>query len=207
MPVNDNHYVAYSMKDIFFGKYGYDKTSGKTTYSDQRLLGHGINATFDFRFAEGRLYASGTLRKFLKKLTGGTISLGVEDLTLAVQQLLFSAESHSQTVGSKSVENIGYGENTRGGYVGVATYVPADNEEGTDTFICIFARKASFGPAAMSYQTANDSITWNTPTTTGEFVSPDHKDGETAPLMLEIGEADSEADAIAWCKAMLNWTA
>ena len=59
----------------------------------------------------------------------------------------------------------------------------------------------------MAYQTENDSIQWTTPTTTGEFISPDRKSGTTAPLMMEIAEVDSETDALAWCKKQLQMTA
>lgn len=203
--------VAFDLRDIFFGEYNYDKATDKISYANQQMLGRGISATFELRTAEGRLYSSGALSRYRKKVTGGSISVGVESLTLEVQQSLFKAETSNVSIKSgettKTVTGIGYGEQTRGRYIGVATYVPADDADDTDAYILIFARKAMFGPPAMSYNTANNSITWTTPTTTGEFVAPDKKPGAaTPPLMIEIAEADSEEDAIAWCKAQLGWT-
>lgn len=197
--------VAYGLKDIFFGEYGYSSSTGKITYANQNVLGRGITATFELKFAEGRLYSSGVLSRFKKIVTGGSISLNVEALTLAVQKSLFAATETSTTVGSGTVTGIGYSSSTTGRYVGVATYVPADEASG-DKYICVFVRKAMFGPPSMSYQTAGESITWNTPTTTGEFLAPDKLTGEADVPMLEIAEADTEADAIAWCKAQLGWS-
>lgn len=203
--------VAFDLKDILYGEYNYDKTTDKITYANPGVMGRGITATFELRFAEGRLYSSGALSRYRKKLTGGSISLGVEALTLAVQQSLFKAESDETQLpavgeaAAKKINGIGYSENTRGRYVGIATYVPADSKDDTDACICIFVRKTMMGPPSMSYQTANDSITWTTPTTTGEFLSPDKKPGEEAKLMLSIAEVDNEAEALAWCKAKLGW--
>lgn len=203
--------VPFGLRDILFGEYQYNDQTGAITYANQTVLGRGITANFDLKFAEGRLYSSGALSRYKKKLTGGTISLAVEALSLAVQASIFKADTSEVDIGTtgsaKKITGIGYGENTRGRYVGIATYVPADDSDDSDAFICIFVRKAMFGPPSMTYQTENDSIQWTTPTTTGEFISPDRKSGTTAPLMMEIAEVDSETDALAWCKKQLQMTA
>lgn len=208
--LSSKNLVAFGLRDILFGEYQYNDTTGAITYANQTVLGRGMTATFDLKFAEGRLYSSGALSRYKKKLTGGSISLAVEALSMAVQASLFKADTSEVDIGTtsspKTITGIGYGENTRGRYVGAATYVPADAADDTDAYICIFVRKAMFGPPSLSYQTENDSIQWTTPTTTGEFISPDHKSGTTAPLMMEIAEVDSEADALAWCKKQLQFT-
>lgn len=204
--------VALSLKDVLYGEYNYDATTGKITYANPGVMGAGITAACELRFAEGRLYASGALKRYRKKLTGGSLSFAVESLSLAVQKSLYKAADDATEIASgaevtpKTINGIGYGEDTRGRYIGISTYMPADSDDDTDACICLFVRKSMLGPPAMNYNTASDSITWSTPTTTGEFLTPDHLDGVKAPLMLSIAETDNEDDALAWCKAKLGWT-
>lgn len=204
---NEKHYVPYGLRDIWFGEYSY--SNGAISYANQQVLGRGITATFDLKFAEGRLYSSGALSRYKKKLTGGSISLNVEDLPQSIQKSIFAATEYSRNVGSGSptaVKSIGYNRNSGGRYVGIATYVPADEASG-DGYIGIFVHKAMFGPPSMSYQTENDSIQWVTPTTTGEFVDPDGAQSDGTPWsQIEIAEFATEAAALAWCKACLGVT-
>lgn len=208
--LNKSEYIVYGLRDFYAGVYSYDAETGKITYSQQAAIGHGISSTLGFRFAEGRLYSGGVLRRFKKKLTGGSTSIGVDVLTLEIQKMLYGAEESSVSITvndtSKTITNIGYGETTPGRNVGIAYYAPADDNDESDSFFCIFVRKAQFGPPELAHNTENDSITWTTPTTTGEYIAPDHKHGEKAPLMVEYTVVDTEAEAVAWCKAMLGMT-
>lgn len=201
---NEKHYVPYGLRDIWFGEYSY--SDGAISYANQQVLGRGITATFDLKFAEGRLYSSGALSRYKKKLTGGSISLNVEDLPQSIQKSIFAATEYSRNVGSAAVKSIGYNRNSGGRYVGIATYVPADEASG-DGYIGVFVHKAMFGPPSMSYQTENDSIQWTTPTTTGEFVDPDGTQSDGSPWsQIEIAEFATEAAALEWCKACLGVT-
>ena len=201
---NEKHYVPYGLRDIWFGEYSY--SDGAISYANQQVLGRGITATFDLKFAEGRLYSSGALSRYKKKLTGGSISLNVEDLPQSIQKSIFAATEYSRNVGSAAVKSIGYNRNSGGRYVGIATYVPADEASG-DGYIGVFVHKAMFGPPSMSYQTENDSIQWTTPTTTGEFVDPDGTQSDGSPWsQIEIAEFATEASALEWCKACLGVT-
>ena len=110
---NEKHYVPYGLRDIWFGEYSY--SNGAISYANQQVLGRGITATFDLKFAEGRLYSSGALSRYKKKLTGGSISLNVEDLPQSIQKSIFAATEYSRNVGSGSstaVKSIGYNRNS-----------------------------------------------------------------------------------------------
>lgn len=208
--LNKSEYIVYGLRDFFAGVYSYDPETGKISYSQQAAIGHGISSTLGFRFAEGRLYSGGVLRRFKKKLTGGSISIGVDVLTLEIQKMLYGAKETEVSIkvdaAPKTIKNIGYGESTPGRNVGLAYYAPADDNDESDSFFCVFARKAQFGPPELAHNSENDSITWTTPTTTGEYIAPDHKIGTEAPLMTELTVVDTEAEAVAWCKAMLGMT-
>ena len=195
----------FDLRNIKAAKYV--NNNGTITYTNKAKVGDAMTANLEFRNAEGRLYAESTLAEYMRKATGGTISLGVKYLADAVQQLLFgmSAKSRSvtYTVGTTttttSVSGVAIGANTEGNYVGVAFYSP-DMRDGVQKFFCCFVPKAMFGPPSMSLQTAGENIVFQTPVTTGEFLASDAADKE----LLETAICDTEAAAIAWVDAVLN---
>ena len=74
-----------------------------------------------------------------------------------------------------------------------------DMVDGVEKYTCIFARKCLFGPPGYSLQTANESITFQTPTTSGEFLADDSANKD----LLETAVVDTEEQAIAWVTAVL----
>lgn len=84
-------------------------------------------------------------------------------------------------------------------YVGVSFFAP-DMIDSVEKFTCVFVPKAMFGPPSMSYQTKGESIQFNTPTTTGEFLADD----TDAQTLLETAVCDTEEAARTWCKSVLG---
>ena len=63
---------SFDLRYIKVGKY--DNTDGVISYSDVTTMGDAMNVNIQLRFAEGRLYAEGSLAEYLREATGGTIS-------------------------------------------------------------------------------------------------------------------------------------
>ena len=186
----------------------YVNTSGTITYTGPLAAGDAMTVNLEMRYAEGRLYAESTLAEFMKKATGGTISMGVKYLPTAVQQLLFGSRSKSRTLTYKpaggsttttTVSGLVLGAQSDGKYVGVAFYAP-DMVDGVEKYTCVKVAKALFGPPSMTLQTAGDNIVFNTPTTSGEFLADD----STNQDMLEVAICDTEDAAKAWVSAALT---
>ena len=181
----------------------YVNTNGTITYTNAQAVGDAMTATLEMRFAEGRLYAESTLAEYMRKATGGTISLGVKYIKNAAQQLMFgsTAKQRSITVESaaQTVSSLVLGAKSTPAYVGVSFYAP-DMVDGVEKYTCVKVAKCLFGPPSMSLQTAGDSIQFNTPTTSGEFLADD----STNQDMLEVAICDTEAAAIAWVAAALT---
>ena len=59
----------------------YVNNSGTISYTDKAQVGAAMTANIELRNAEGRLYAESALSEFMRKATGGTISLGVKPKT------------------------------------------------------------------------------------------------------------------------------
>ena len=197
--------AQYDLRDIKVAKYV--NNNGTVTYTGVAKAGDAMAVNIELRNAEGRLYAESTLAEYMRKATGGTISMGVKYLSDAVQKLIFGAtdKSHSITyqVGTtqvtETVTGIAYGANTEGNYVGVACYSPC-MRDGVKKYLCLFIPKTLFGPPSMSLQTANENITFQTPTTSGEFLASDASDKE----LFEMVTVDSEEAAKAWVDAVFT---
>lgn len=190
----------YDLRGIKVAKYNFSNNA--VSYTNPLVAGDAMAATLELKFAEGRLYAESALAEYVREPTGGTISIGVKYLPDAVQQLLFGSRAKTRSIGSgQSAKDIGslvIGAKEEGDYVGVAFYAP-DRIDGVKKFTCVKIAKAMFGPPSMSLQTKGESIQFNTPTTTGEFL-PD--DSATQDL-IEVAVCDTEADAIAWRDGVL----
>jgi len=191
---------SFDLRHIRAAKYNH--TNGTTSYTDACEVGDAMAVDLNLRFAEGRLYAESSLAEMLQSATGGTASIGVKYLKTAFQKLAYGMRDGSRSVNSKTVASLKYGANDLGDYVGFAFYAP-DMIDTVKKYTCVLVIRARFGPPAMQYRTKGENYTFNTPTTTGEFL-PDL--GEDLDL-FEIAVADDEATAKAWVDAAVNYTA
>lgn len=197
----------FDLRNIKAAKYV--NTQGTVTYTNATKVGDAMTANLELRNAEGRLFAESALSEYMRKATGGTISLGVKYLSDAVQQMLFGATAKSRTVSytvgtateTEAVAGVGFGAMTEGSYVGVAFYAP-DMRDGVLKYFCCFIPKALFGPPSLSLQTAGENIVFQTPVTSGEFLASDAADKE----LYETAVCSSEAAAKAWVDAVLGVT-
>lgn len=188
---------SFDLRGIHVAKY--INTNGVITYADPTVAGDAMNVNLSLRFAEGRLYAESSLAEYIRKATGGTISIGVKYIKDEAQKLMFGMAEKTRTVSGKTVKGLSYGAKAKMAYVGVAFYAP-DMIDGEEKFTCVKVARALFGPADMSYQTTGENIQFSTPTTTGEFL-PDHSAGRD---LFEVAVCDTEEDAVAWVTEVLK---
>lgn len=185
----------------------YNNNAGVVTYGAPIGAGCAINVNLELRFAEARLYACDRLAEYLREAIGGTISFEAKYFPQAAQQAMFGAtlktrsvtytpagSAEQQTSNITSVVNSG---NDAVGYVGFSAYSP-DMVDGVEKWTAFFVAKAKFAPPSIVRQTKGESITFQTPVTTGEFL-PDDTSGM---VLQEVAICDSEAEAIAWCSAV-----
>ncbi|HCG59874.1 MAG TPA: hypothetical protein DEV97_07720 [Lachnospiraceae bacterium] len=184
----------------------YVNTDGDISFTDKQKVGDAMTANIELRFAEGRLYAESTLAEYIRKCTGGTISLGVKYIKEAAQKLMFGLTEKTRSITPQggtatSVKSLVTKRSTVGAYVGVSFYTPA-LYEGVEKYDCIFVGKCMFGEPSETNQTAGENIQFQTPVTNGEFLADDSEDGQ----IKEVCTVDSEALARAWCDAVLSAT-
>lgn len=188
---------AFDLRNIQVAPY--TNTNGTITYGTKVSAGGAMNVNLELRFAEGRLYAEGRLAEYIREAIGGSISIGVKYLPVDAQKLLFGATEKSRTVSSKTMKSTAYGANDTASYVGCSFYAP-DMIDGVKKYTCVFIAKAMFGPPGMTYQTKGENIAFQTPTTTGEFLPDD----SASAMIVDSYTADTMADAVAWCNAVLG---
>ena len=197
----------FGLRSIYAAKY--NNTQGVIGYSDIQHVGDAISANLELRYAEGRLYAEDMLAEYMRKAVGGTISIGVKYIKQAAQHLLFNSKTKSRsipytpagttaTATATAVSSVISGEN-EGQYVGVAFFAP-DMVDGVEKYTCVLIKKALFGPPSMSLQTMGESITFNTPTTSGEFLADDSATHD----LMEVAIVDNIEAAKAWVQTVLG---
>lgn len=191
---------TFDLKGIKCGKY--NNADGTISYSEQTSVGDAMTANIELTFAEGRLYAEGGLAEFMRKATGGNISMGVKYIKRPAQILMFDHKIKTREVNGKEVESIMSTAGDISNYVGVAFYAP-DKIDGETKYTCVLLRKCLFGPPSKSYNTAGENIQFNTPTTTG-MMMPDESEEQGID---EVATVDTEADAKAWVDVVLGITA
>lgn len=182
---------SFDLRGIRIGKY--KNTSGTVTYETPTEVGDAMNANIELKFAEGRLYAEGRLAEYIKLATGGTISIAVKYIKKAAQAMMYGATTDNQK------DNVKFSAKDVANYVGVGLYAP-DKVDGVTKYTCMWVPKALFGPPSFAYQTKGESIQFNTPTTTGEFLPDD----TTAELLLESETVETAEEAVAWIKGKLG---
>lgn len=183
---------TFDLRGIKIGKY--INTEGTVTYDTPISMGDAISVELNLTAAEGRLYAESRLAEYKKLITGGTASVGVKYITDAAQKLLFGMSENTRNVGtSTSQKSLKATAKDIAKYVGMGFYAP-DAIDGTDKYTAVFVYKVLFGAPGYVYATKGDSITFQTPTTTGEFLADDSEDKN----IMEIATLESETDAIAW---------
>lgn len=182
---------SFDLRGIRIGKY--KNTSGTVTYDTPTEVGDAMNANIELKFAEGRLYAEGRLAEYIKLATGGTISIAVKYIKKAAQAMMYGATTDNQK------DNVKFSAKDVANYVGVGLYAP-DKVDGVTKYTCMWVPKALFGPPSFAYQTKGESIQFNTPTTTGEFLPDD----TTEELLLESETVETAEAAVAWIKGKLG---
>ena len=197
----------FGLRSIYAAKY--NNNSGTISYSDIQHVGDAISANLELRYAEGRLYAEDMLAEYMRKAVGGTISIGVKYIKQAAQALLFNSTTKARAVtyipkgttvtATATATSVVIGGEDEGQYVGVAFFAP-DMVDGVEKYTCVLIKKALFGPPSMSLQTMGESITFNTPTTSGEFLADDSASHD----LFEVAIVDDINMAKAWVQSVLG---
>lgn len=188
----------FDLRYIQAAEYQYDSETKTVSHGEKTKVGDAMTAGIEVRRAEGRLYAEGRLAEFMALITGGTISYGVKYVLDAAKKLLYGFTENTISVNEKTIPGLRLSSKAAAKYVSTSFYTP-DIIDGVTKYTCMYIAKALFSPPSYSFQTKGQNLTFNTPTTTGEFLADDSSD----EVLLDTAVCDTIADAEAWCDAVL----
>ena len=185
----------------------YTESNGAVTYGQPMSAGDAMSCNLQLNFAEGRLYAEGSLAEIMREVTGGTASIGVKYIPAAAQKLMYGMVEINRsltytpkgggTAVQKTATSLATTAGSTGKYVGFACFSP-DMIDKVKKYTCFFIPCILFGPPNYALETKGQSIRFATPTTTGEFL----KAAGAESVIQEIYVADDENEARAWCAAV-----
>ena len=190
---------TFDLRYIQAAEYLYNPVTKAVTHGEKVKVGDAMSANLEVRRAEGRLYAEGGLAEFMAHITGGVISYGVKYVTDEAKKLLYGFVEHTRSINSKEVKSMRLTGKAQAKYVSTSFYAP-DVIDGTNKYTCVYIARSLFAPPSYSFQTKGQNLTFNTPTTSGEFLKEQSED----EVFLEIAVCDTLEDAIAWCDAVLS---
>lgn len=169
------------------------------TYDKGVLVGRGINADVSFTRADVTLEADDATVESDNSITGGTIRLGVDDLSDAARVALLGDVAVTGENAGDEYDEVG----KAAPYVGVA-YVRARMYNGKLSYRAMFIPKAQFGTTDESAETRGKQTRFQTPTLNGNIMGV-----ELEGLMRFRRRSkffDTAAEAIAWANAKVNYT-
>lgn len=166
-------------------------------YDTGVVLGRSISMDMSYERNDSKLYADDTLAESDNSITGGTMTVGVDQFTpegrvaaLGVELVEVEGQSVYRTKG-KAAPYGGLGIIEVQRYKGVTTYNPT------------WVYKTQFGPAGKSMKTKGESIDWQTREAQGDIMGT-YIDDSGEPTFVDDTSFATEAEAIAWINKMAN---
>ena len=153
--------ATVGLRDLFYAKITEVDTEGvvKSTYDTPKRMAKAISADMSVEVAEGKLHADDAVDEVEREFVGGTLTIGVNDLSDEVQaDLLGHTLAVDGTLYSGGDDVAPY----------VAVGFRARKPGGKFKYVWLY--KVKFGEPSENYATKGDNITFNTPTITGSIM-------------------------------------
>ena len=162
------------------------------TYEKGMVIGRAISAEVSLTRTESKLYADDVLAESENAITGGNISIGMDDILEEAQELVFglvktaSGEYDDKAVGAPYV-GVGYLQERR--FKGVVSYLP------------YWYYKVQFAPMDDKAATRGENVEWQTTTANGTMMGVVKDATQVATFRTHKVCATAE-EAVAWLNQM-----
>ena len=179
--------ATIGLDSMFYAKITED-AQGVETYGIPQILAKAIKADLSIELAEATLYADDALAHAIKAFKGGKLSLGVEDIGMAVASDLTGARIDDNGVLVASGEDDG---------CLMAVGFRALKPDNRYRFFWLY--RVKFAVPSTNLQTKGDSIQFQTPTVEGTIMRRNKTDADGKhPWKAEVTEGEpGVADVIA----------
>lgn len=164
---------------LYYSKITED-SKGDETYETPEPLAKAITAELSVELAEATLYADDGAAEIIKEFKNGTLSLGIDDIGVAIASDLTGANIDDNNVLISTSED---------GGDPVAIGFRAKKANGKYRYFWLY--RVKFGIPATNLTTKGDSITFSTPTIEGTVLRRNKLDGQGKhPWKAEVNEGD-----------------
>lgn len=154
------------LRYFVFAPVANDNNGAVPTYEKGVVMGEAISADVSWTRSDVKLYADDKVAEVDNSITGGTITMGVNDLTDEVQAAMLNSRADETDSGA-------YIESGVSGPNGGVGYVRVMRLHGVDKFIAYWIYKTSFVPGDENAATKGETVDWQTPTVVGEVMGVD----------------------------------
>lgn len=185
------------MRYVVAAKLKTEKNGAAPVYDTGVVLGRAISADVTYNRATNVLKADDVDAETDNGITGGTLTIGVDDIADEVQAALLAQEMNSEG----EYDELGEADP----YVGIG-YIRVRRFKGETSYVAYWIWKAQLGIASESAATKQETIQWQTPTLTGNMmgVQPDADMKVKFRRRKTFTGDTAEADAVAWLNKMAN---
>jgi len=162
-----------------------EDAQGNETYGIPKVLAKAIDADLSIELAEAILYADDGACYVVKDFKNGKLTLGVDDIGIAVAKALTGADTDDNGVLVSASEDMG---------MPVAIGFRAAKPDGKYRYFWLY--RVKFGIPGVNMQTKGDSINFQTPKIEGTVMRRTRLDArEKHPWKAEVTEGDTGVDA------------
>ena len=171
--------ATIGLDKLYYAKITED-TKGDETYETPSPLAKAMSAELSVELAEATLYADDGAAEIIKEFKNGTLSLGIDDIGIAIA---------SDLTGASIDENKVFISSNEDGGDPVAIGFRAKKANGKYRYFWLY--RVKFGIPATNLTTKGDSITFSTPTIEGTILRRNKEDGQGRhPWKAEVNEGD-----------------
>ena len=164
------------------------------TYNAGMVIGKAIQGNVTWNRPDNPLYADDATAEDDNGLTGGSIELGVDDLTDAVRAYMLGLqEAGTPGAGEPQIYDL---TEDAAPYVGFG-YIRVRRKNGVTSYQGLWYHKAMFGENSEAAQTKGESIEWQTPTLTGRLFGV-RNDATGKAKFRQQGTFDTLEAALTW---------
>lgn len=175
-----------------------DHTPGQApVYDEGVVVGRAISADVSYNRATNTLKADDVDAESDNGITGGSVTIGVDDIADEVQAKILAQEMNAEG----EYEELGEADKDIGlGYIRVRRF------KGVTSFVAYWIFKCQLGITSESAATKQDTIQWQTPTLSGSMmgIQPDASMKMKFRRRKTFTGETAEADAYAWLNKLAN---
>lgn len=178
----------------------YSASGTTVTYSSGQILAKAISHDLTLNNADPvNLYADDGVAESVSGFSSGTLTLGVDELTMADAGLILGITP--ETVSTPSGTAITFDEDVLPPYLGYGIIVPKIRNN-TTVYMAVLLTKIKFTVPGDSYKTKGETVEFTTPALTATVL----RDDTAKHAWRKWAEFASEANADTWLNAQLSIT-